>query len=199
MSDYWLYFTLGLQHVLDWQAYDHMLFLVLLIVSCTFADWKRMVLYISLFTLGHTASMVLAMYKVVEINTSIVEFFIPITIAITGAYNIIIVNNRESRSQIQYVLVVVFGLIHGMGFSTYFDLITDGVSSKAVPLLFFAMGIEVSQLFIVFVAVLLSSLLQTLFKITRRDWGISCFRYWDWSCYTNDRFECFLVIAWYYY
>ena len=79
-----------------------------------------MVLYISLFTLGHTASMVLAMYKVVEINTSIVEFFIPITIAITGAYNIIIVNNRESRSQIQYVLVVVFGLIHGMGFSTYF-------------------------------------------------------------------------------
>ena len=52
MSEFLIYFQIGLQHVLDIHAYDHVLFLMALVIPFTFKDWKRILLSVTLFTLG---------------------------------------------------------------------------------------------------------------------------------------------------
>ena len=54
MSEFWLYFKVGINHVLDINAYDHVLFLIALMIPYAFKDWKRVLLLVSLFTIGHT-------------------------------------------------------------------------------------------------------------------------------------------------
>jgi hypothetical protein len=54
MSEFWIYFQIGLRHVLDIKAYDHILFLIALTVPYAFKDWKRVLVLVSVFTLGHT-------------------------------------------------------------------------------------------------------------------------------------------------
>ena len=91
MIDFWHYFKLGLTHVLDWQAYDHVLFLIALVAAYTFSNWKRILILVSLFTLGHTISLLLANYNMVTVSGKWIEFFIPIT----WKYNIIITMNQN--------------------------------------------------------------------------------------------------------
>ena len=88
MSDFWFYFKIGLDHVLDYTAYDHVLFLIVLSVPYVFKDWRRVLLMVTLFTLGHTTSLLLAVYDVVRINRGLIEFLIPVTIFIAALYNV---------------------------------------------------------------------------------------------------------------
>ena len=89
MDEFILYGTLGLNHVLDLSAYDHLLFLIVLAVIFKFSQWKKVLWMITFFTLGHTITLGLASYGVLNIRLDIVEFLIPITILITGVFNII--------------------------------------------------------------------------------------------------------------
>jgi len=84
MNEFILYLKLGLFHVLNWNAYDHILFLTILVVTHTFSSWKRILVLITLFTFGHTTSLVLAHYNIVSVSSSWIEFLIPVTI-LTGA------------------------------------------------------------------------------------------------------------------
>ena len=78
MSEFWLYFKLGLHHVLDINGYDHVLFLIALMVPYAFKDWKRVLLLVTLFTVGHTLSLILSVFGVVYINPTLVEFLISV-------------------------------------------------------------------------------------------------------------------------
>ena len=89
MSEFWIYFKLGLNHVLNWNAYDHVLFLIVLVASYTFLEWKRVFWLVTTFTLGHTVALLLATFDVVKVNSAYVEFLIPVTIFITALYNLI--------------------------------------------------------------------------------------------------------------
>ena len=80
LENIWFNVEYGINHVLDINAYDHVLFLIVLTVPYLFNNWKRVLLLVSLFTLGHTLSLVLAAYSVVSVNGKLVEFLIPITI-----------------------------------------------------------------------------------------------------------------------
>ena len=91
MSEFWVYFQIGLHHVLDIQAYDHVLFLMALVIPFTFKDWQRILLSVTIFTLGHTAALVLSVYHIVVVKANLVEFLIPITILLTAIYNLITV------------------------------------------------------------------------------------------------------------
>ena len=104
MTDFWLYLKLGLDHVLDLSGYDHILFLIALCAAYTFSAWKRLLLLVTLFTVGHTVSLLLAHYDIVAVSGSYVEFLIPITILVTAFYNIY--NARHSRqSNSQYAVL----------------------------------------------------------------------------------------------
>ena len=173
MSEFWLYLKLGLYHVLDWEAYDHTLFLITLTVAYTFDNWKRIFLLVTLFTLGHTTSLFLAAYDVVSVNSKLVEFLIPITILLAAIFNVFNAGKMASKNKkigILYATTLFFGLIHGLGFSSFFNAISSNVSSKILPLLEFALGIELAQLIIVLIVLIISFVAQTFFRLSRRDW-----------------------------
>jgi hypothetical protein len=175
MSEFWLYFEIGLKHVLDWNGYDHVLFLIALTVPYAFKDWKRVLILVSLFTLGHTLALLLSVYGVVVIKANLVEFLIPITILIVALFDLFTAGKSGKKESITFVAFITtfFGIIHGLGFSNYFKTILPGNSSeKLLPLLEFALGIEAAQLIVVFIVLLLSYVTQTAFRFSKRDWTL---------------------------
>lgn len=175
MSEFWLYFNIGLKHVLDINGYDHVLFLVALTLPYAFKDWKRVLILVSLFTLGHTVALLLSVYEVVIIKASLVEFLIPITILITALFHLFTAGKSGKKESITFVAFVTlfFGIIHGLGFSNYFKSILPGSNSeKLLPLLEFALGIEVAQIIVVLIVLLLSYIVQTFFRFSKRDWTL---------------------------
>ncbi len=175
MQDSLIYFSMGLKHVLDITAYDHVVFLIALLIPYTFKDWKRVFLLVSLFTLGHTLALILSVFGIVSISVTLVEFFIPITILITALYHLFTAGKTAKKESISFIILVTlfFGLIHGLGFSNYFNTIMVGSGmSKVVPLLEFALGIEAAQLIVVFVVLLFTYILQTFFRFSKRDWAL---------------------------
>ena len=174
MDSFIFFLKEGLYHVLDWNAYDHILFLIALSVVYNFSNWKKVIWLISLFTLGHTFSLILAAYKIVTVNSDWVEFLIPVTIIITAIANIIYAKSatKNAKTNINLFFALFFGLIHGLGFSGYFKMIIGSAEDKLIPLLEFALGIEAAQLIIVFLILLLGFIFQNIFRFSKRDWII---------------------------
>ena len=171
MDDFLLYFQLGLKHVLDLQAYDHILFLIVLAVVFSFNQWKKALWLITFFTLGHTLTLGLAAYEIINIPVEIVEFLIPVTIFITGLINVLRAGKASSgKEKTNLFLALFFGLIHGLGFSNYFRIMIGQEEDKFLPLLEFALGIEAAQIIIVFGILLIGTLLQNFFRLSKRDW-----------------------------
>lgn len=171
MSDFWLYFKLGLEHVLDWQAYDHILFLIALVISYSFSSWKKVLYLASTFTLGHTVSLILSAYGIVNVDTKYVEVLIAITILITALYNLFTAKKKEQRSAVLlYITTAFFGIIHGLGFSTYFKMIASGMQNKFLLLLEFTLGIEAAQIIVVLSVLIFTFIFLRIFKVNRRDW-----------------------------
>lgn len=175
MSQFWLYFKVGLNHVLDIHAYDHVLFLIALMVPYAFKDWKRVFLLVSLFTIGHTLSLLLSVFGVVSVKTSLVEFLIPITILVTAIFHLFTAGKSSKNESITFVAIITlfFGVIHGLGFSNYFKTILPGkASDKLLPLLEFALGIEAAQIIVVLVVLIIAYIVQTFFRFSKRDWAL---------------------------
>lgn len=175
MSEFWIYFQLGLKHVLDIHAYDHVLFLMALTVPYAFKDWKRIFVLVSIFTIGHTLALLLSIYGVVTIRVDVVEFLIPITIFITALFNLFTAGKSSKTESLNLIFFVTlfFGIIHGLGFSNYFKGILGGsANSKLLPLAEFALGIEAAQIIVVFVVLIISYIVQTVFRFSKRDWTL---------------------------
>jgi hypothetical protein len=175
MSQFWIYFQIGLKHVLDIYSYDHVLFLIALAVPFTFKDWKRIVLLVSLFTIGHTLALILSVFGIIAVRVNVVELLIPITILITALFNLFTAgkSNKKESINLVFFITLFFGIIHGLGFSSYFKSIIGGSStSKLLPLGEFALGIEAAQIAVVFVVLILSYIVQTVFRFSKRDWTL---------------------------
>ena len=172
MEQFKLYFELGLTHVLDINGYDHVLFLVVLAAPYLFSSWKKILFLVTVFTIGHTVSLVLSSYNVVSVNSKLVEFIIPVTIAFTAIFNIITSGKRIYSSKISLLLLatLLFGVIHGLGFSNYFKMIVGNTDYKFIPMLEFALGVEVAQIIIVIVVLLLSTIAQNILNISKKYW-----------------------------
>lgn len=176
MSEFWLYFNIGLKHVLDINAYDHVLFLIALTVPYAFKDWKRLLLLITLFTVGHTVALFLSVFGIVYIKVNLVEFIIPITILIVALFNLFTAGKNSKNESISLIAIVTlfFGIIHGLGFSNYFKTILPGnATDKLLPLSEFALGIETAQIIVVFIVLILSYIVQTVFRFSKRDWTLT--------------------------
>lgn len=175
MSEFWIYYEIGLRHVLNIHAYDHVLFLIALTVPYAFKDWKRILLLVSIFTIGHTLALLLSVFGVIIIKVNLVEFLIPITILVIAFFNLFTAGKSSKNESISIVgfVTLFFGIIHGLGFSNYFNSILGGNAiSKLLPLSEFALGIESSQIIVIFVVLILSYIVQTVFRFSKRDWTL---------------------------
>lgn len=175
MDDFILYFKMGLNHVLDFSAYDHILFLIVLAVVFSFHQFKKVFWLVTLFTFGHSITLALSAYEVLNIRMDLIEFLIPLTIFITGVVNI--VNSKKTstkKDNTNLLFALFFGLIHGLGFSNYFKMMVGQEESKLFPLIEFALGIEVAQVIIVLGILIIGTLILSIKKITKNHWVIFC-------------------------
>jgi hypothetical protein len=175
MSEFWIYFEKGLRHILNPYAYDHILFLIALSVPYAFKDWKRLLLLVTVFTVAHTLALVLSVFGVIIIKGNLVDFLIPITILIIAFFNLFTAGKSAKNESISIILFVTlfFGIIHGLGFASGFNAIHRGSpQSKLLPISEFALGIEAAQIVVIFVVLILSYVVQTFFRFSKRDWTL---------------------------
>jgi hypothetical protein len=172
LENFWFNVQYGINHVLDINAYDHVLFLIVLTIPYLFKDWKRVFLLVSTFTIGHTVSLVLAAYDIVSVNGRLIEFLIPVTILIVAVFNVFTAGKGPQKSKVGVLFfsTLFFGLIHGLGFAREFHMLAGKTDSKLALLVEFALGIEISQIIIVFCVLFLGYIMQTIFRFSRRDW-----------------------------
>ena len=171
MDDFMLYFKMGLYHVLDFSAYDHILFLIVLAVVFNFKQWRKVLWLVTLFTIGHSITLALSAFEIIKIKVAVIEFLIPLTIFITGIVNIITINKTaKGNENINLLFALFFGLIHGLGFSNYFKMMVGREEDKLFPLIEFALGIEAAQIIIVLGILSIGTLILSLKKIKREYW-----------------------------
>tara|TARA_R110002050_G_scaffold48356_3_gene112518 strand:- start:80878 stop:81462 length:585 start_codon:yes stop_codon:yes gene_type:complete len=167
MQDFWFYIQLGLHHVLDFSAYDHILFLSALAIPFTFKRWKKVLILATVFTVTHCLSLALATFDILIFDISLIEFLIPVTIFLTAVFNLIYVNSEIQQKNVVLHLIATafFGLIHGFGFSNYFKMLMAEEEDKVTPLLGFATGIELSQLLIIISILLVAFFVQSVGRV----------------------------------
>lgn len=167
MQDFWFYIKLGLEHVLDLGAYDHILFLAALAAPFTFKSWKQVVILATIFTIAHCSSLAFSVYDVFSVDVGLIEFLIPVTIALTAVFNFVRGFKKKQATGIyfQALATAFFGLIHGFGFSNYFNMMMAEEEDKLSPLLGFATGIELSQVSIILLMLLVAYMVQDLGKV----------------------------------
>lgn len=175
MSQFQIYFEEGREHILNYQfGYDHILFIVALCALYLMRDWKKLLILVTAFTIGHSLTLALSVLDIIPVNEKLVEFLIPVTIFITASSNLFKNENDIDKSNVQlnYFFALLFGLIHGMGFSNYFKAILGKDRSIVSQLFAFNLGLELGQIIIVVIFLTISFLFVDLFGVNRRDWKI---------------------------
>lgn len=178
-SEFLTYLQLGLRHITDIRGYDHILFVTALTVAYRPADWRRLLLLVTAFTLGHSITLALATLNLVHVPSTSVEAAIAATIVVASLMAIVAavgapsgesgsVSQRGQR--LRYAMAAGFGLVHGLGFSTFLRSLLGGEESLVLPLFSFNLGLEVGQLSIVAAVLLLGLLAERVLRLQRRDW-----------------------------
>jgi len=173
MSEFHLYFDLGKDHILDYaNGYDHILFVVALCALYITRDWKKLLILVTAFTIGHSITLALSTLRVVSVKAELIEFLIPLTIFITAVSNLFKNENKVSDGpmQLNYVFASFFGLIHGLGFSNYLKSLLGKDQSIVTQLLAFNLGLELGQIIIVVLFMSTAFVVVDLFGLNRRDW-----------------------------
>lgn len=163
MNDFWIWFSTGLQHILDVNGYDHILYIISLCVLFSFNEWKNLLILVTAFTIGHSLTLAFSVLDVLTIKQAYIETLIPLTILTTCIINII-VRRFESDQQdfkaktyrLNYILALLFGFIHGMGFSYLLKSMLGKEENIVFPLLSFNLGLEMGQLIIVACTLIIS-------------------------------------------
>ncbi len=172
LNEFSIWFSTGIKHILDWQAYDHILFLIALCAVYEAEQWKKIIILITAFTIGHCITLALSVFNIININTYLIEFLIPITIIFTCVYNLWKGNKTETNGfQLNYFMALCFGFIHGMGFSTVLKSLLNKNENLSYPLFSFNLGIETAQLIIVFIIFLFSVVLTSFLKTNKNNWN----------------------------
>lgn len=174
VSEFALYFGLGKDHILDTNGYDHILFVIALSAVYLLHDWKKVLILVTAFTIGHSITLALATLRIVAFPGEVIEFLIPLTIFITATANIFKRDHASSKTAIQlnYVFALFFGLIHGLGFSNYLRELLGQSQNIVTPLFAFNVGLELGQLIIVAIFLVIGFLLVQLVGVARRDWRV---------------------------
>ncbi len=170
MSDFTFYFDLGWQHIISWDALDHILFVTALAAIYLVGNWKQVLILVTAFTIGHSVTLALSVYDLVRVNSELVEFLIPLTIVATSVFNLSTKQYDARSLRLNYLLALLFGLIHGLGFANTIRFLLAKDQNITVPLLSFNLGLEAGQIVLVTFILLLSYLLVNKLNLKRKWW-----------------------------
>jgi hypothetical protein len=174
MSLFELYFTLGLQHIADLKGYDHILFILILCAVYSLKEWKRVLILVTAFTIGHSLTLALATLNLVKVDGDLIEFLIPLTIFVTAVVNVMYRRQKVTALQhyLKYGAALFFGLIHGLGFSNYLRSLLGSEKGLVLPLFSFNVGIEVGQIIIVVIIMLVTKVVVDILRLPAREWHL---------------------------
>lgn len=172
MSNFWIYVETGLYYGLDFKSYQLILLLVALTIPYSFKEWKRVMLLLAIFSIGWLVALLLSSYGIVTIKEQLVSFLIPTTTLLTALYNLFTSGKSSKNDPINIIgfFVFFFGVIHGLVFADFFKNVFSGIpSNKIMSLLEFAIGMEGAQMTMVLAILILSYIIHTFFRFSRRD------------------------------
>ncbi len=172
MTDFLFYLKLGWEHIISLDALDHQLFVLVLVAVYTYYDWRKILVLVTAFTLGHSITLGLSVLDIVRIPANWVEFLIPLTILITAADNILMRNKQRSLMKLNYYLALFFGLIHGLGFANTARLMLAKEQNIFTPLLGFNIGLVLGQVLVVLIILLVEFLLIKFLKLKKMHWMV---------------------------
>ncbi|MEM6642635.1 MAG: HupE/UreJ family protein [Bacteroidota bacterium] len=174
MHPFPFYLQLGFEHISNLAGYDHILFLIALCAVYKVSQWRKILILVTAFTIGHSITLILASYADFTIPSSTIKFLIPTTIFLTAIHNVVSKSATEKAAKMgrNYAMALFFGLIHGMDFSNYFRALLFGDASILIPLLGFNLGIELAQLLVVMVIVALAFLFLSILSVKHREWNL---------------------------
>lgn len=133
-------------------------------------DWKKVLILVTAFTIGHSITLALSVLDMIKINSDLIEFLIPVTILITAIANLMNKKAKPRGVQFKYWLALFFGLVHGMGFSNYLKSLLGKSSSIVAELFAFNLGLEFGQVIIVVATLILAFVLVNMLKVKKWDW-----------------------------
>lgn len=183
-STFGTYLQLGFEHISDLNGYDHILFIIALCAIYRLKEWRKVAILVTAFTIGHSVTLAMAALDIIPIKAALIEFLIPVTILATALYNVIVhkmeagadgqAQTFNRKINLNYFFALIFGLIHGMGFSNFFkSMLLPGEEGQLVQqLLAFNIGVELGQLTIVAIILIFSFLAFNLMKIKQREWNL---------------------------
>ncbi len=172
MGDFGFYLKEGFYHITDWKGYDHILFVMALCLPYFLKDWKQVLVLITAFTIGHSVTLALSVFNKILIPSTWIEFLIPITIIITALENLFRNNTQPKHVRFRYVAALLFGLIHGLGFSNYLRSMMGKSENIITQLLAFNIGLELGQLLIVLAVLMISFIFVRLLNIKQKEWTV---------------------------
>ncbi|MGZ3932263.1 MAG: HupE/UreJ family protein [Bacteroidia bacterium] len=166
MSDNAIWFLTGLEHILSFEGYDHILFVSLLAVTFPATEWKKLLGLITAFTIGHSLSLALGVLNIIHVKPAVTELLIALTILLSAVRGFIYRENHPIGGMMMYGIICCFGLIHGMGFSYALKSMLSAGDGLLRPLFLFNTGLEAGQLVIVAAVVLICLLLVRRAKVS---------------------------------
>lgn len=168
------FLELGLSHIADLDGYDHILFIIVACAMFHIREWRKVLVLVTAFTLGHSLTLALAVLKWIQVDSDFVELLIPITILLTAVWNLLPFGKKQDENKgwfsFSHLIVLFFGLIHGLGFSNYLGMLLGRNESIVIPLLGFNIGVELGQILIVFVFMLIAFVFLELLKVKMKYW-----------------------------
>jgi hypothetical protein len=173
MQDFFFYLKLGWFHIIAWDALDHQLFILALVAVYSIKDLKKILVLVTAFTIGHSLTLALSVLDIVRFPSNWIEFLIPITIALTALGNILMYKNTQKLMKLNYLLALIFGLIHGMGFANSARMMIASEQNIAAPLFGFNVGLELGQIAIVILILGLEVILIKYLKLNKKYWLIT--------------------------
>ena len=170
MQNLGFYFDFGWHHIIAWDAFDHLLFVLALSAIYVIGNWKQVLVLITAFTIGHSITLALSVFNIIRVNDKWVEFLIPCTIIITAGFNFLEKDFKPKALRLNYFFALFFGLIHGLGFANAIRFMIAGDESLGWSLFGFNAGLEAGQITVVTVILLVSYLVINKAGLPRRWW-----------------------------
>ena len=170
MNDLAFYFNEGWQHIISFNALDHQLFIVALSAIYILKDWKKVLVLVTAFTIGHSLTLALSIYDVIRANEKWVEFLIPITIIITAIFNFFVKDFNVRSLQLNYFFALFFGFIHGLGFANSIRFMLANNQKIGPGLLGFNLGLEAGQIACVTVILFSAYIIINVAGLKRKWW-----------------------------
>ena len=173
MGNFGFYFALGWEHIISLDALDHQLFITVLAAIYLPGQWKKILILVTAFTLGHSLTLALSTLDIIRVSSAWVEFLIPLTIVLTAVSNLFHKQLNPSSLRMNYFLALFFGLIHGLGFANTIRFSLLSSQDIFIPLLGFNLGLEVGQIVFVSLILILAYLFVIKIKLPQRLWIVS--------------------------